>query len=174
MQQLPETTKSRSAEDCAREILDSVPCLTWFIRRQMRSHRGGLSLAQFRSLVRVNQRPPASLSAVAEHLGSSLPTTSRIVTGLAEKGLMVRHGCIWDRRQVSLELTTKGREVLAAARKATQHCMELELNKLASAQRGQVVRAMRILRELFGPAPEPLGAKAGARRKGGRQMVPSK
>src|SRR5580658_7623362 len=112
MQPLLETTKSPGIETCAREVLDTSPPISWFIRRQMRSHRGGLSMAQFRSLIRVNRPPAASLSAVAEHLGASLPTTSRIVQGLVDKGLLSRAGCRWDRRQITLELTAKGRGML--------------------------------------------------------------
>jgi DNA-binding MarR family transcriptional regulator len=154
MQLLPETIKTASVEECAREVLDGVPPVTWFIRRQMRSHRGGLSLAQFRSLVRVNRYPNASLSMVAEHLGASLPTASRIIAGLVDKKLLERHGCRWDRRQVSLDLTTKGREVLQVARKATQIGMERELANLTPQHRAAVVNAMQILRAVFAPPNE--------------------
>jgi DNA-binding MarR family transcriptional regulator len=112
-------------------------------------------MTQFRSLVRVNRPPSASLSAVAEHLGASLPTTSRIVAGLVDKGLMARSGCRWDRRQVSLQLTPRGREVLQTARKATQHHMETELEKLATPQRAVLIKATKILKALFGPASDP-------------------
>lgn len=128
-------------------------------------------MTQFRSLVRVNRPPSASLSAVAEHLGASLPTTSRIVAGLVDKGLMARSGCRWDRRQVTLQLTPRGRDVLQNARKATQHCMELELEKLSTPQRMALIKATKILKMVFGPASDPaqltpLAAPAGKRRKG--------
>jgi DNA-binding MarR family transcriptional regulator len=163
MQQLPETIKSsirspiRSpiVEECARELLDSMPPVMWFIRRQMRAHRGGMSLAQFRSLARVNRNPSASLSNVAEHLGASLPTTSRIVTGLVEKGFLVRHNCRWDRRQVSLDLTPRGREVLQTARKAAQQHMETELGNLPATDLGALIKATKILKGIFGPANTP-------------------
>jgi DNA-binding MarR family transcriptional regulator len=158
MQLLPETIKTATVDECAREVLDGVPPVTWFIRRQMRSHRGGLSLAQFRSLVRVNRYPNASLSMVAEHLGASLPTTSRIVAGLVDKKLLERHDCRWDRRQVSLDLTPKGRDMLQVARKATQIGMERELENLTPQHRAAIVNAMQILRAVFAPpneAPPP-------------------
>ena len=157
MQPLPETTKPAGIEACAREVLDSSPPISWFIRRNMRSHRGGLSMAQFRTLIRVNRPPPASLSSVAEHLGASLPTTSRIVQGLVDKGLLIRQGCRWDRRQITLELTAKGRDMLQTARKATQESMESELAKLTTPQRTLIVKAMTLLRELLWPEllPKP-------------------
>jgi DNA-binding MarR family transcriptional regulator len=170
MQPLPETTKSALSQQCARELLDSVPPFIWFIRRQMRKYRSGLSLPQFRSLARVNRPPQATLSAVAEHLGSTLPTASRIVGGLANKGLVSRGDCKWDRRQVLFELTPRGRQVLEAARKAAQMQLEVELNKLTPQDRRSLMGATKILKSLFGPArpdaPRPNGRKTnGAMRR---------
>jgi len=163
MQQLLRTTKSPPADECAGELLDALPPVMWFIRRQMRSHRGGLSLAQFRSLGRVSRPPQASLSAVAEHLGATLPTASRIVGGLVDKGLIVREGCRWDRRQVLFDLTPRGREVLQTARKAAQRQLELELSNLSPEHRRSLVGATKILKSVFGPAN---GTALGAARAG--------
>jgi DNA-binding MarR family transcriptional regulator len=170
MQPLLETTKSSTVIESAREVLDSVPPVMWFIRRQMRAHRGALSLAQFRSLARVNRQPNASLSVVAEHLGASLPTTSRIVAGLVDKGLLIRHGCVWDRRQVSLELTPKGREVLQTARRAAQQVMELELARLSAPHRSALIKGLQVLKSVFGPANHD-GAKP-TKSRGGKSSKP--
>ena len=123
----------------------------WFIRRQMRGHRQGLSLPQFRALVHVDRTPRASLSSVAEHLGASLPTTSRIVAGLVDKGLMLRQSARDDRRQISLALTDRGRSMLVQARQETQQRLQSEMSGLNCKQRESVVEAMNILKELFGP-----------------------
>src|SRR5208283_3192855 len=100
MQQLRATMDAVSAEGCAREVLDAIPPVVWFIRREMRVFRKDLSLAQSRTLALIQRQPCASLSAVSDHLGSSLPTASRIVQGLVEQGLLVRKGCPDDRRQL--------------------------------------------------------------------------
>jgi DNA-binding MarR family transcriptional regulator len=152
MQQLPSTTKSPWVAAAAREVLDAMPPVMWFVRRQMRSHRGGLSMAQFRSLVRADRPPQATLSSVAEHLGATLPTASRIVAGLVDKGFILRNDCRWDRRQVLLELTPRGKEVLHKARKATQRHMEQELNKLSRTQYKALIEAAQVLKGIFGPA----------------------
>src|SRR5215213_8530227 len=109
------TTRSRatSPDACARAMLDGMPQVMWFLRRQMRRHRTHrLSVPQFRTLVLLDRYPAASLSAVADHLGSALPTASRIVAGLVSKGLVVRRACASDQRQVALGLSAKGRSVL--------------------------------------------------------------
>jgi DNA-binding MarR family transcriptional regulator len=111
-----------------------------------------MSLPQFRSLVRINRTPSASLSAVAEHLGASLPTTSRIIGGLVDRGLLARADNRRDRRQIALVITRRGKAVLAAARHGAQKKMEAELLPLSPRQRASVVAAMEILENLFGPS----------------------
>src|SRR5436190_24215904 len=93
---------------CARAVLDGMPPVMWFIRRQMRRHRtAGLSVPQFRALALLDRFPTASLSLLAEHLGSSQPSASRLVTGLVSRGFVTRKECVDDRRQVALPLTTR-------------------------------------------------------------------
>ena len=109
-------------------------------------------MPQFRTLVRVNREPRTSLSSVAEHLGSSLSTVSRIVTGLVDKGLVARRGGNdGDRRKMSLNLTPRGRAVLERARRGTQQRMEEAMQMLSDRQRKDVLTAMGILRDVFGP-----------------------
>src|SRR5215217_3088460 len=131
MQLLPEATirtAPASAAACARAMLDGMPQVMWFIRRQMRRHRTHrLSVPQFRTLVLLDRYPTASLSSVAEHLGAALPTASRMVTGLVDKGLVVRRECPTDRRQMALVLTPKGRSVLNTARRETQDAVAREI-----------------------------------------------
>jgi len=132
--------------------MESVPLAAGFMRRQMRGHRGGLSMAQFRTLVRVDREPQTSLSAVAEHLGSTLPTVSRIVTGLVDKGLVTRRGDRnGDRRRMSLTLTVRGIAVLSRARRETQWQMEQVLGELSQRKRDDLLSAMGILKDVFGP-----------------------
>lgn len=122
-----------------------------FVRRQMCACQKDLSLPQFRTLVCVHQGPEASLSAVAHFLGSSMPTASRIVAGLVQKGLLVRHGCA-DRRQVSLELTDAGRSLMERAWSGAQAGMEAKIHSLDARERAIVVDAMNVLKEIFGSA----------------------
>src|SRR3954471_9982889 len=104
-----------AADACAAALLDALPSVMWFIRQQMRSRRTkGMSVPQFRTLVLLKRYPSASVSAVSENLGSSLPTASRIVAGLVNKGLVTRKSRKDDRRHVSLELTARGRAALDA------------------------------------------------------------
>lgn len=164
----------RRRPDCAAEVFDAVPPVIWYLRRQMRAQRQGLSIPQFRALYMVQAQPAANLSAVAEHLGISLPATSRLVGGLQSRGFVQRRDRKDDRRQLELAITTRGAEVLDAARAATLARMRRELARLDDGQRKLVVRAMRLLRGVFEPAWPKAGTRQGARaeRKPARKKTP--
>src|SRR5580693_1341321 len=150
MQSLSRATKRPSDQSrCAREVMDAVPQVMWFVRREMRGNRGGLSLAQFRTLQRIRRQPTINLSVLADHLGVSLPSASRMVTGLVEKGLLGRKGNLGDRRQMALALTRRGEGVLEAARRATQQCVESQISSLSGHQRTTLMEAMDVLKRCF-------------------------
>src|SRR3954470_22241366 len=98
--QLMQPALKCDAAYCARAMLDGLPLVMWFIRREMRHHRtGGLSVPQFRALCLLDRYPTISLSNVAEHLGSSQPSASRLITGLVSRRLVKREESSDDRRQ---------------------------------------------------------------------------
>ena len=140
MQSLPSTTTA-----CAASLLQTVPELLWYIRRHMRRHRSGLSVPQFRVLLQIQSNPHISLSAVAEHLGASLPTASRMVANLVNKNFLSRAETPADRRQVALALTPSGKSIVDAARRASITQMERELRPLSPKDRDTVCHAMAIL-----------------------------
>lgn len=139
---------------CANELLDALPPVMRFVRRHMRSHRGRrLSVPQFRVLVMLRTSPTANLSAVAEFLGASHPTTSRIVSGLVAKGFVDRCESTGDRRQVELCLTARGATVMANARKATRAQLARLLAHLDATERDAVLHAMKSLQTVFSVKP---------------------
>src|ERR1700728_4110151 len=114
MQLLRSETKREAVADgngvevdaCADAVLNVAPPVVRAIRKMMREHRlPELSVPQFRALGMLAYTPEASLSAVADHIGSSVPATSRMIDGLVAKNLIARKECCHDRRQVSLQLT---------------------------------------------------------------------
>ena len=121
-----------------------------FIRREMRSNRQlELTVPQFRSLVFLNLQPASSLSAMAEHLGLSLPATSRMVDLLVHRRLVQRRIQSKDRRTVALSLTRQGRDVFLAARNVTQSALAGRFEKLSAQDRTVIITAMSILQRTF-------------------------
>lgn len=150
MQLLQSESNSASSAECARQVLDVVPAVMRPLRQQMRSHRAaGLSIPQFRALCFVERYDGASLSAVAEHLDLSLPTVSRMINGLVERGYMQRRSSEDDRRHMSLSLRPRGQAVMKTARQATQQFLADKFRDLSAAQREALCLAMQALHQMF-------------------------
>jgi DNA-binding MarR family transcriptional regulator len=151
MQQLQKVTpETESPDDCAAEILETVPTVMRFIRAQMRCHRrSDLSVPQFRTLLFLGRNRGASLSALAEFLGLSLPGTSRLVGGLVKNNFVVRRIPPGNRRLVALSLSARGRKTICAARRATERRLAQVVASLPAAERAAILRGLRMLREKF-------------------------
>ena len=149
----------------ARLVLDGVPSVMWFVRAQMRENRtADLSVPQFRTLILLQRWPHASISHIAEHLGASLPSASRLVTGLVQRKLIRRKASKSDRRQTTLELTATGRVVLRRAQRATLRSLAQKLKGLTEQERANLAAAMTLLPRVFDPtqtASAPKGDRPG-------------
>ncbi len=138
------------AQNVAREILEVVPTLMRTIRLEMRSRRRpDLSVVQFRALVYLDLYPGASLSALAEHLGLTLPTVSQMINYLVEKGVVTRQESPVDRRRVMLSLTTQGKSLLDKSFAGTQTYLAKILSKLGRDDIGAIHQAMLLLGDVF-------------------------
>ncbi len=153
-----------SAQDAAREILEFVPTAMRTIRMEMRAHTAGLSIPQFRALGFVERNAAPSLSDVAEHIGLTLPTMSKLMDGLVARKLVLRASHATDRRRVTLALTPRGRKLLQAAHVSTEAALAARLATLGETERASVVRTLHLLQPFFargknapcpGQQPEP-------------------
>jgi DNA-binding MarR family transcriptional regulator len=151
MQQLQMLTNAPdSSEGCAAEILETVPAVMRFIRAQMRHHRGPeLSVPHFRTLLYLGRNDGASLSALAEFLGLSLPAASRMVEGLVRKRFVVRRIPPGNRRLIALALSARGRRTVAGARQATERRLAEVVASIPLGQRAAIQGALQALRERF-------------------------
>ncbi len=140
-----------SAAQCARQVLEAVPLVMRAIRREMRRQRKpGLSVPQFRILVMVNRNQGASLSEVAEHVGLTLPSVSKMVDGLVVRDLLTRATDPGDRRRLTLSLTPAGQTSMQTAYAATQAYLAGRLATLAASEREALMQAMAALVDIFG------------------------
>jgi DNA-binding MarR family transcriptional regulator len=145
-----------SPDECAREVLEVVPLIMWAIRAQMRSHRTrDLTVVQFRALAFLGRNKGASLSDLAEHIGLTRPSASKLVDGLVGRRMVSRKADSVDRRRIRLTLTEKGASSLQAARGAAQAALAARLGALTSGEQATIWQAMRALHSLFTPgAPQ--------------------
>jgi DNA-binding MarR family transcriptional regulator len=72
-----------------------------------------VTLPQFRALVVLASRGPQRVASLAEALGVTPPTATRMCDRLVRKGLVRRRTGREDRRQVNLTVTATGRDLVA-------------------------------------------------------------
>ncbi len=134
----------------ASEMLEVVPQVMRVIRDRMRGYRASeLSVPEFRTLGYLSRHAGGSLTAVADHIGLSLPAMSRLVDGLVERKLVARQFDAADRRRVTLTLTPRGNALRQNALSATRAYLAEVLDVLSPADRELVAQAMRVLEPLF-------------------------
>lgn len=139
-----------TAADCAQALLDIVPEVMQEIRRHVRTQRGrDLSVLQLRALAFLAHNPGAPLSAVAEHVGLTLPSMSTQVSNLVERDLLSRTTAPTDRRYVALHVTERGAALLATVRANAQASLAATVAHLSPEERSQVLAALRLLRTIL-------------------------
>jgi len=137
-------------DECARQLLDMAPQIMRSIRAEMRSQRGhDLSIPQFRTLTFIHGNPEASLSHLAEHLGLTLPSTSKLVDGLVNEKIITRRESREDRRRLTLALTKNGEDILRVAREAAQNHLKDILCELSADDLAVILSALNLLQPLF-------------------------
>lgn len=127
----------------ADRILDLVPRLMRRIRREMRVEgTPGLSVAQFRILVRVGRAPDLSLTALADDLGMSASAASGLVDRLVRAGEVERTVDPDERRRIRLRLSTSGQARIARARQATHAWLSATLSALSDDELARLAAAL--------------------------------
>ncbi len=139
-----------TAQACAQALLEIVPDVMQEIRRHVRNQRGrDLSVLQLRALAFLAQNPGAPLSAVADHVGLTLPSMSTQVSNLVARDLIARATLPTDRRYVALQLTPQGEALLATVRTNARASLVTMLDHLSDAEREQVLAALLLLQSLL-------------------------
>lgn len=144
------TSADGAPETLAAALMEVAPLVMREIRRLMRSHRGAeLSVPQFRALGYVRRHPACSLTEVADHLGLSVPATSRLIEALVAAGYIMREVSATDRRYIALRLSEQGERIQAEARAAALHSLTSLLEPLDATERERIMHALEPLRQVF-------------------------
>lgn len=137
-------------EECVREVLDVIPMVMRSLRAEFRSHRGSdLSIPQYRTLMYLRRSPGKSLADVAEHLGITPPSTSKLVDGLVKRGLVDRQDFPVDRRRIVLSLTPAGADLAEASLRLSQAAYLRRFAAFPKETLGIIKEAMEALRPIF-------------------------
>ncbi len=114
-----------------------------------------LPVGQARTLIHLSVAGRRRMGELADDLGVKLPTATRIVDRLVERGLAARSSCEDDRRVVWVQATPEGDAIANAARRFRRGIMVSRLGRLDGHQREALLRALDLLEDVVA---EPLPA----------------
>ena len=140
-----------STTDLIEKFWETIPPIWRQTRGQIRgvaAERFGLTVEQFQALRRIHKGYD-SVSALAEEGRLSRSQASRAVDALVGKKLVTRLTDIRDRRHIHLSLTEKGQQALSGIYSETENWLEKRFHALSSAETGQIVQALSMLRAAF-------------------------
>jgi DNA-binding MarR family transcriptional regulator len=144
-----ETISNSNPSSCAAQLIEVTPIIMRNIRSEMRRRTmPDLSMPQFRTLSYLQKNPRTSLSDLSEHLGLTLPSTSKLVQNLVKQKVVVRRHAT-DRRRVCLALTSEGLAAFDKARIETRQKLAEKLTSLTEEQLSTVSSAMGIIHAAF-------------------------
>ncbi len=139
----------RTEEEVARRVLDIIPAVMRFVGADMRRRASvGFQVSHYRVLGMLSKRPH-TLSELATCQAVALPTMSRTVSTLVERGWVSRNEDPADRRRVQLRVTDEGRLILEELRAEALACLTARLAGLTSQEREQVLAGLEVLEKVF-------------------------
>ncbi len=110
---------------------------------------GGLSHSQFRLLVAIAESTDGRCVRLAEEVGASAPTVTRMLTALERDGLVERSRSAEDRRGVCVRLTPEGRKAMETKQEMVTRKRAALYESLSPAERRQAQQIfLRLAEEL--------------------------
>lgn len=106
-----------------------------------------VTLPQLRVLVVIASRGPQNLAAVAQGLGVHSSSATRACDRLVESGLLLRRDDPADRRNLVLELTPDGAELVAAMDRGRRAAVADILGRMREPGRARLTKALRTFLE---------------------------
>ena len=147
-------TRSKPApvttEACASLLLDTAPRVMRAVRMAIAALESpALTIPQFRALHFVQDHAGASLSATAEFLGLTLPSTSKLIDQLVRREMLARDDASDDRRRMNLRITEKGDALLKSAQASVRRHLAGMLNRLGATELAALHATLGLLQESF-------------------------
>jgi DNA-binding MarR family transcriptional regulator len=142
--------------EAAAHIVEVVPYLNRIISAEARQTLGDgwFTLVHVRVLAYIRITGGCSLGELAERRDVSLPTMSKMVSSLVEKGLITREPDPANRRAVIIRLTDAGDKLyLQVLTKLQQHIAQ-DIAKLTPDERATIVNSLELLANAVSSAGE--------------------
>jgi DNA-binding MarR family transcriptional regulator/GNAT superfamily N-acetyltransferase len=142
-----------------RPTIHAVRSFNRFYTRQIGVLHEGLlespfSLAEVRVLYEIAHRERPTATELCQQLGLDPGYLSRILRGFEKRGLVRKSASQKDGRQSLLELTARGREILATLNARQNEEIATWLRRLPAPEQARLVHAMRAIESVLGAGPE--------------------
>jgi DNA-binding MarR family transcriptional regulator len=112
-----------------------------------------VTLPQLRVLVLIASRGPSNLNALAESMGVHPSNASRSCDRLVAAGLLCRTESPLDRRNLVLDLTDEGRELIETLVDHRREAIAAVLERVPQSRRRPLVNAMQAFGKAAGESP---------------------
>ncbi|MBL7495381.1 MarR family transcriptional regulator [Frankia sp. CNm7] len=133
------------------ELASALRLSVMRLSRRMRQERSSsLSPTQIAALATLERHGPMTLGEIAAHERVQPPSMTRVITHLADAGLVARSAHPTDGRQVIAEITEAGRGLLDADRRRRDEWLAERLTELSDDEVAALRRAAPILELLAG------------------------
>jgi DNA-binding MarR family transcriptional regulator len=133
------------------ELASALRLSVMRLSRRMRQERSStLSPTQIAVLATLERHGPMTLGEIAAHERVQPPSMTRVISHLADAGLVARSPHPTDGRQVIADVTEAGRALLEADRRRRDEWLAERLAELSDVEITALRRAAPILEELAG------------------------
>ncbi|MFJ8109358.1 MarR family winged helix-turn-helix transcriptional regulator [Streptomyces sp. NPDC096132] len=107
-----------------------------------RASTAPVSASQLRVLFILEHNEGINLRTLADHLGSTPPSTSRLCDRLQAVGFVERRAAENSRRELQLFLSRRGRAFLSDLRARRESALQAVLEQMPAAERGALLRGL--------------------------------
>ncbi len=143
------------ADDAVLEaVLGASRALVAIAARSLADAGEEVTLTQYRSLVVLASRGPQGLGALAELLGVTPPTVSRMCDRLVRKQLILRRADPKDRRQIRVALSARGKRLVEEVTRRRREEIAQLLASMSSSEQASVARSLQRLADAAGEVRE--------------------
>jgi DNA-binding MarR family transcriptional regulator len=160
---MPPSPQAKSSEPATRSDLELVTdavltasrALVAVAARSLVAAEDQISLAQYRVLVVLASQGSQRLADLADALGVTPSTATRVCDRLVVKRLIRRQRATGDRREIRVGLSESGRNLVHEVTRRRREEIRRLVAAMPAAARSEVVSGLRALAEAAGEIPDP-------------------
>jgi DNA-binding MarR family transcriptional regulator len=152
---------SQNRDPMVAEVLKLLPGLSKALSESMPddARREGVSVAQVRVLVHLNEYGPQTMGALADGLRITTPSTTGLINPLVEMGYVVRERSDLDRRVVTVGLSADAAELAESILAQQRSDVEQALRGMDAAAQANFLEGLTRLAAVFGSKAKGTGRR---------------